>query len=78
MKPTTIPVSRFKAECLGLFEEIARNGSQLVITKRGKPIARIMPISEKRPPLFGSWQGIVETNGDIVNFDVRDDWESNR
>jgi prevent-host-death family protein len=39
-----LAASRFKAQCLGLLDEVAATGESLVITKRGRPVARIAPI----------------------------------
>jgi prevent-host-death family protein len=41
----TINVSEFKAKCLALLDEVARNGEGIVILKRGKPVARVVPVS---------------------------------
>jgi len=44
--PRQITVSRFKAECLKLLEEIAQTGEELVITKRGRPLARVVSVRQ--------------------------------
>ncbi len=49
----SIAVSRFKAECLALLQEVAETGEELVVTKRGTPIARVVPVDEP-PTLRGS------------------------
>jgi prevent-host-death family protein len=49
----TIAAGRFKAECLRLLDEVAETGETIVVTKRGKAVARLEPI--KAPPsLVGS------------------------
>ena len=40
----TISASQFKARCLALLDEVAETGQALVVTKRGKPVARISPV----------------------------------
>jgi prevent-host-death family protein len=40
----TISASRFKAQCLALLDEVAESGQALVVTKRGKPVARVEPL----------------------------------
>lgn len=40
----TISASRFKAQCLALLDEVAESGQALVVTKRGKPVARVEPV----------------------------------
>ena len=54
-----IPAGRFKAQCLALLDEVARSGEQLVVTKRGRPVARVVPVEEP-PPLAGSVEFLVE------------------
>ena len=76
MKESTIPISEFKAKCLRLLDDVAEQGNILVITKRGRTIARVTPISVPRTTLRGSWKGIVEIKGDLVNF--HDDWGENQ
>jgi prevent-host-death family protein len=49
----TIPASKFKAECLALLDEVAQGGGEIVVTKRGKPVARLVPFEEPRR-LLGS------------------------
>lgn len=48
MKPKTIPAAEFKAKCLALLDEVASTRQELVITKRGKPVAQIVPLEAKR------------------------------
>ncbi len=48
-----IAAGKFKAQCLALLDEVAETGSQIVITKRGKPLARLIPFKEP-PGLRGS------------------------
>jgi prevent-host-death family protein len=49
----TIPAGRFKAQCLRLLDEVAETGETIVVTKRGKPVARLEPVEEPRS-LVGS------------------------
>lgn len=44
----TVPASRFKAQCLALLDEVAETGQPLVVTKHGKPVARVEPIEPPR------------------------------
>jgi prevent-host-death family protein len=48
-----VSASKFKAECLGLLDDVATTGRTLVVTKRGKPVARVVPV-EEAPSLRGS------------------------
>lgn len=69
--------AEFKAKCLELMDRVAESHEEIVITKRGKPIAKLVPM-DNRPltPLFGSMAGTVEILGDIISpIDVK--WEAN-
>ena len=58
-----VPAGRFKAECLALLDEVAETGEPVVVTKRGRPVAEVVPVRPvKRPSLRGS----VTVHGDIV------------
>ncbi len=51
--PITVAASEFKAKCLKLLGEVAETGETIVVTKRGKPVARLGPM-EPPPSLKGS------------------------
>lgn len=70
----TIPAGRFKAECLALLDEVARTGQDLVVTKRGRPVARLAPLEQARPP---SLAGSVLYQEDLV-APIGVDWEADR
>jgi prevent-host-death family protein len=54
-----IPAGRFKAQCLALLDDVATSGEPIVVTKRGKPVARLVPI-EDPPSLVGSVEFLVD------------------
>jgi prevent-host-death family protein len=54
-----IGVGEFKARCLGLLDELHQEGGQIVLTKRGQPIARIVPIQPKFETLENPLAGVV-------------------
>jgi prevent-host-death family protein len=70
-----LPVSEFKARCLEIFETLRRQGRDLVVTKHGEPIARVIPVRD-REPLRGMLAGQLEIPEDIVEIDFSDDWEA--
>ena len=73
----TIKASEFKAKCLKLMDEVAETGEPLVITKSGKPIARLVPLTQRPKSLWGAHKGMIEIKGDIISpIDL--DWEANR
>lgn len=71
-----IAAAEFKAKCLKLMDEIAKTRKPITITKRGKPVAKLVPVDpEPRKPLFGCMAGTVKFEGDILApLDV--EWES--
>lgn len=73
-----IPVTQFKAHCLELVETVHRKRTSVIISKHGKPVAKLVPIdSEPVPSLYGSMKGTVHEIGDIVSpIDV--EWDAAR
>ncbi|MDO8834959.1 MAG: type II toxin-antitoxin system Phd/YefM family antitoxin [Vicinamibacterales bacterium] len=49
----TVAAGTFKARCLALLDEVAATGESLTVTKRGKPVARLVPVDAPKP-LLGS------------------------
>lgn len=62
-----IPAAQFKANCLRLMDRVAERRTPIVITKRGKPVAKLVPISDAPIDLFGYMAGSIKIIGDIVN-----------
>lgn len=64
----TISAARFKQKCLRLMNQVQRTHRDIVITKRGRPVARLGPIVlGKRPRLLGYMKGQIQIKGDIVS-----------
>ncbi len=63
-----IPATKFKAQCLDLMDRVAERRETYVITKRGKPVARLVPVPRMRKDtLFGCLRSRGSILGDIVN-----------
>jgi antitoxin (DNA-binding transcriptional repressor) of toxin-antitoxin stability system len=73
-KPRTISVTEFKAKCLNIFDHLDSNG--IIVEKRGKPVAKVMPIKDDDFELFGCLKGSLEINGDIMSTGIKWDAES--
>lgn len=71
----TIKASEFKARCLRLMDEVAEGGPEIVITKRGRPVSRLVAYREKPESLFGIDRGRIRLLGDVVG-PVDDEWEA--
>jgi len=70
-----IAAGMFKAKCLSLLDEVQQKRKEIIITKRGKPVARLVPVETKPPEVFGRMKGTIEILGDIVGpLDVK--WEA--
>jgi prevent-host-death family protein len=65
----TISASEFKAKSLALLDEVAETGEPLVITKRGRPVAQVVPM-EPAPSLRGSIKQLVSDDELIAPIDV--------
>jgi prevent-host-death family protein len=62
-----IAAGKFKAQCLGIMDEVYLTHETVTITKRGKPVAKLVPVEEEPPaPLFGMLKGHVQIKGDII------------
>jgi len=66
--------SKFTEQCLALLDNLDPEG--IVITKHGKPIARVMPISSDCAALIGSMKGRIKVKGDILSTGIRWNAES--
>jgi len=67
-----VAAAKFKAQCLALLDEVDAEG--LVITKRGKPVAKLIPIASESASLIGALQGKVEIKADILSTGL--DWRA--
>ena len=73
-----IAAGKFKAECLALMDEVRQKREIIVITKRGKPVAKLVPLEQKerKDPIFGFMKGRGRIVGDIVSPIIPlEDWE---
>jgi prevent-host-death family protein len=62
----TIAAGEFKAKCLHLLDEVQQSRKEIVITKRGRAVARLLPVEETMPAVFGRMKGTGRILGDIV------------
>jgi prevent-host-death family protein len=71
----TITASEFKARCLALLDEVRATRETLVVTKRGKPVARVVAMEDEGPPR--SLRGSVRVHGDLV-APLDESWDAAR
>ena len=62
----SIAAGEFKTHCLKLMDEVKEQRRSFVITKRGKPVAKLVPVDDSPTPVFGFLKGRVRIDGDIV------------
>jgi prevent-host-death family protein len=68
----SLNVSEFREQCLSLIEALPTDG--VVITKRGRPIARVLPMRENDGDLIGSLAGQLDIQGDV--FSTGEKWNA--
>ena len=61
-----IAAGEFKAKCLHLLDEVQRTRTEIIVTKRGRPVARVLPAEQQPPAIFGRMKGTIEIVGDVV------------
>jgi prevent-host-death family protein len=64
-----IPAAKFKEQCLSLLDRVDEEG--IVITKRGKPVAKLIPIRTESAELIGKLKGRLKIKGDIFSTGLK-------
>lgn len=68
-----VPITEFKATCLELIDAVSRRHFEVIVTKHGKPVARLVPIEQPVQSGFGCMRGTVLDYGDI-EAPLGEDW----
>lgn len=76
MTDVVMQASTFKARCLALLDEVANSRSTIVVTKHGKPVAKLVPINDEPPPTRGSVTLLDED--DEAYFSTGETWHVER
>ena len=65
----TLAISRFKATCLAVLEEVRRTGHPVTVTRFGKPVARVVPPAPaaRKSRVLGAYKGRAKIVGDIMS-----------
>jgi len=63
----TIPAGKFKVHCLAIMDEVQAKRQAVVITKRGKPVAKLVPVEQEKDDIFGFFKGKIKVTGDVVS-----------
>ncbi len=64
-----IPAAKFKEQCLALLDRVDEDG--IVITKRGKPVAKLIPIRTESAALIGRLKGRVKVKGNVFSTGIK-------
>lgn len=70
-----IAAGKFKARCLKYIDSINRSHEELIITKRGVPKAKLVPLSESPDDFFGFMKGSAVLKDDIISS-TGEKWEA--
>jgi prevent-host-death family protein len=73
MSMKQIAAAKFKEQCLALLDRVGAEG--IIITKRGKPVAKLIPIQAESASLIGALKGRIKVKGDILATGLRWDAE---
>jgi len=69
----SMSASKFKATCLAVLDEVARQKTRIIITKRGKPIAEVIPYEPDLEQM--ALKDTVTFMGDLISPVALEDWE---
>jgi prevent-host-death family protein len=70
-----VGAGKFKAHCLALLNKVAKEHETILVTKRGKPVAKVIPIKEVQKKLQEQLKGSVVKEKDLIS-PVSVDWEA--
>jgi prevent-host-death family protein len=72
-----MPAGEFKARCLAVMDRVSQSGEPVLITKHGKPVAKLVPAEKPADDIFGYMAGKVKIVGDVVGpITPLNHWES--
>lgn len=63
----TVPAGKFKVHCLAIMDEVQAKRQAVVITKRGRPVAKLVPVENEKDDIFGFYKGKITILGDVVS-----------
>lgn len=69
----TLSISKFKATCLAVLEDVRKQKKKVIVTKRGKPIAEIIPVNHQKEDV--PLKDTILFMGDIVSPVAEKEWE---
>jgi len=74
-----MPAGEFKARCLAVMDRVQKTKETVLITKRGRAVAKLIPADDSPAPFLGRLEGIVKITGDIESPVVpAESWDAQR
>lgn len=70
----SVPAGEFKQRCLALLDRVAETGMPIVVTKRGRPVARVVPIEPPAEALLGSIRVVTEIEEEL--YSTGESWDA--
>jgi prevent-host-death family protein len=70
-----ITAAEFKTHCLRLIEQVRQGHGDVVVTRYGKPVARLVPFTEPPMSLFGHLAGSITWHGDLI-APIDEEWDA--
>jgi prevent-host-death family protein len=75
----TMPAGQFKARCLKVMDDVQSTREPVVITKKGRPVAKLVPAVEPADDFLGKLSGVMKIVGDITQpIEDPEAWEALR
>lgn len=62
-----MPAGQFKVHCLAAMDEVAAKREAIVTTKRGKPVAKLVPVGKEKDDIFGFYKGKINITGHVAS-----------
>ena len=79
MQNKIVAATQFKAQCLRVMDQMNRDHEPVTITKRGRPLAKLVPAEKPSDDFIGRLEGIITIVGDIESPIVPlEDWDALR
>lgn len=71
-----VSASEFKTHCLSLMDWVKQTREEITVTKYGRPVAKLVPVTAEDEPIFGYLKGAVSGYDDLIS-PVEERWEAN-
>lgn len=71
----TIKASEFKARCLSLMDDVAESGEEIIVTKNGRPVSRLVPVMNRPKEVYGLHRGMWQMKDQLLDA-ADDQWET--